>query len=129
MDGYLASAISKRVASVNRSSLIKEKTNLLIAPNKGNIVGEMSLRRLKQKQRASKRNEEPRTIRSISIGVEGETSTVHHHQLNNTFAKNFLKQEQTQTTLGGNEMRPPGTPLRPRLHEKRPVSSGGVYIP
>ena len=64
-------------------------------PNKGNIMGEMSLRRLKaqMKSRRGKRNEEdPRSIRSISIGIEGESSVVHHHHNLNTFAKEFLKQ-------------------------------------
>lgn len=89
MDGYLALAASRR-AGVNRNS-VKEKTNLLITPNRGNIVGEMSLRRLKaQNKTRSDRKEDP--IRSISIGVEGESSIVHPH-FNSTLAKELLRQE------------------------------------
>ena len=41
IDGYIATAIAKKRSNFNntRGNIIKDRTSLLMAPNKGNLIG------------------------------------------------------------------------------------------
>ena len=117
IDGYLANAVARRGSGLHRPTL--NQRNLLVTRDKGNLIGEMSLRRLKQqvKTRVERKshNEDPRTNRSLNIGFEGGDTHIIQTAIN-PVAIEYLRQNQTYATLSPTSVRTPVTSLKTRIH-------------